>query len=277
LIAVYEQLDEGLAQHATAGINVQGKFAGFGEVRVNYSVEGTVKSGHPDTSCGSGALNREISTQAILNLPMHLKPVRVRALIMGDDYLAWLYFEHPVDAVAVKAALDQEEAKLGIHPERGLFVDIRNASFISLGFYVCVDGTIAALPKVGRLLSRLFWSVTDPCGRPMERLAAGIAEAFYPLYCTYPLMRSFLGHHMKAAPMRGLAEHIYRWNIVGTNRLRSPINWTENHLVKYGDWAVALPVELELDGYFGLCHHPAVSQIYTIDTADPADRLGCVA
>ncbi len=280
LCDVYAELSAALAQHARAGIAVVGKYRSKTGVRVRYTVKGTVKSGHPDTSSGNGALNREVTIQCVLLLPHHLRPVLVRGLVMGDDYIAWLYFDHAVDPAELKTALNHAEASLGIHPERGLFLDIRNASFISLGFYRAVDSTIIALPKIGRLFYRLFWTVTPLHGRDPKRLASGIAGAFYPLYNTLPWARKFLKYHMQVPPLDvSDCNHYYCWAEVGLDRLPAPINWTENHLVKYGPLACVYELPHCFDGQqvAGVIHDTIIDRLYAIDIADPADRLGCIA
>lgn len=278
LCQIYDQLDNKLAAHARSGIAVSGSLRTKDGGRVRYKVRGTVKSGHPDTSSGNGCTNREVSIQAIAGLPEHLRPKLVRALIMGDDYLAWLYFDHPVSASALKAALDHNERALGIHPKRGLFLDVRCASFISLGFYRAIDGSIVALPKVGRLFSRLFWTVTPLEGRDPRRLASGIAASFYPLYSTWRPMRTFLKMHMQVPPLDVTGhDHYYCWSEVGLHRLPAPIHWTENHLVKYGLRVACFDHSFEGPQCAGLVEHPCISEMLETDCADPADRRGCIA
>lgn len=280
IIDVYNQLDERLAAHAREGVRVRGRYRSKTGTVIRYEVEGTVKSGHPDTSSGNGAINREITIQAVRSLPAAVRPIKVRGLVMGDDYIAWLYFDHAVDVHALKTELNLAEAALGIHPERGLFFDIRNASFISLGFYVAVDHSVIALPKVGRLMYRLFWTVTALQGRDPRRLASGIAASFYPLFNTLPYMRQFLRHHMQVPPLDvSDCNHYYCWHEVRLSRLTAPINWVENHLVKYGAAVCLYTLPNIFDGEqgAGLIHDPLVDIMYQIDTADPADRLGCCA
>lgn len=278
LCEVYDLLSSDLGKHARSGIEIRSVHRSKSGGNVQYTVCGTVKSGHPDTSSGNSALNREISMQAISNLPPHLRPRHVRGLVMGDDYIAWLYFDHPVDPVALATALSNNEQALGIDPKRGIFDDVRCASFISLGFYRSIVGTIIALPKPGRLLSRLFWTSTALQGRDPKRLAAGIAEAFMPLYNTCPFMRDFLAAHLDV-PALGGRELCpgYLWSEMGLQRLPEPIDWAENHLVKYGADAALLDLrELRHIGR-ALCHHPVVTHMYAIDTSDPDERRGCVS
>jgi hypothetical protein len=273
---VYEQLDKKLADHARSGIEVRGTFRSKDGVFLRYNINGTVKSGHPDTSSGNGLGNREVSAQAIVRLPLSLRPTKVRALVMGDDYIAWLYFAQRVDRKQLHAALDAAESAFGILPERGLFDDLRHASFISLTFYRTIYNTYIALPKVGRLMCGLFWTVTPLEGRDPARFASGIAHSFYPLYSTLPFMRTFLKAHMTVPFLDICDDHYYAWAEVRQMRLAAPINWTEEHLIKYGPVAALYDLKMP-DGLAGLAYDPVVEMIYRTDVADPIDRLGCVS
>lgn len=273
---VYEQLEPKLAKHARSGIEVRGTFRSKDGVFLRYKINGTVKSGHPDTSSGNGLVNREVSAQSLAGLPVDLRPTKVRALVMGDDYIAWLYYTFRVDRKKLMAALNLSESLFGILPERGLFDDLRHASFISLTFYKTIRGTFVALPKVGRLMSGLFWTVTPLEGRDPMRFASGIAHSFYPLYSTLPFMREFLKAHMTVPPLDVCDDHYYSWSEVRQTRLPAPINWTEEHLIKYGPTAALYALKMPT-GSAGLAYDPVVESMYRTDIADPIDRLGCVS
>ncbi len=284
LVGLYHRIDPAFGSYAAAGICVRGRFSSKYGGRLNYWVYGTVKSGHFDTSSGNGAINREVAIQAITDLPNDLRPTLVRALVMGDDYIAWLYYDKAVCPRQLHAALNVCEARYGIHPERGLFSDLRCASFISLGFYRCHDGSFAALPKIGRQLCRLMWTVTDLQGRDPRRLASSVAGAFYPLFSTFPLMRRFLKYHMQVPPLdfpdyeaASGAKGYKWWEYVA--RLRSPIDWRDNHLAKYGPTGLLLDEVAIPDGnqWAALIHSPIVDHCYSVDVADPADRFGCIS
>ncbi len=269
LYQVYDALDPKFAAYARKGLTVSGTYR-KGSTTIKYTVTGTVKSGHFDTSSGNGFLNREISIQAILQLTRH-RPKLVRGLVFGDDYLAWLYFDSTIDDDELEQDLSSAERSLGIDPERGILRNLLHASFISLGFYRTVDMTIVAMPKIGRLLCRLFWTTKHLNGRDPKRLAAGIAEAFWPLYRTYPPMRAFLQHHMQVAPHKDYVGPYYEWVEKGMKKLPSPVNWDLNHLEKYGPTALMLePLDYPSDA--GLANHPIVNLMYRMDASDPCDR-----
>lgn len=280
IAALYESIGgKSWADYVRTGIAVSGSYRDKSGVKVTYHVDGTVKSGHGDTSCGNGFLNREITIQAVVSLPRHLRPVRVRGLIMGDDYIGWLYFDKAVDWQELVRELNKAEAMLGIHPERGLFRQLEHASFISLGFYRGHDGvTFVALPKLGRLFSRLFWTVTDLRGRDARRLASGVAQSFYPLFSTCPAMRDFLKYHMQEPPL-GVSDcnHYYEWDKIGLKRLPVPINWDENTVLKYGFPISEVTIPIQGAQGCGLLDNYLVREMLREDQSDPAQRRGVLA
>lgn len=278
----YSLIHPTLAKVARANIQVRGTYR-KGDFRLTYDVNGTVKSGHFDTSSGNGALNLEVTISAILGLPTKLRPAAVRGLVMGDDLLLWLYFDQVVDFKEYAAAIAALEAGLGIQPVRGLFDNVLNVSFCSLGFYWSHEGLVA-VPKLGRTFAKLFWTVTPLQGRDPARLASTIAASFYPLFHEYAPMREFLRHHMKAPPLEKelVDEHMpYLSWIAGEQSLSalSGVHWDSGNQVKYGLLSGTLgdmPDVLN-DCPTGLVSHPAVDIMLQQDLSDPPERRGCLA
>ncbi len=275
----YGTIDPILEKIARASIRVKGKYGSAG-VQVTYEINGTVKSGHWDTSSGNAALNLEVTVQAIISLPDRMKPVRVRGLVMGDDLLLWLYFPAAVDAKGYVDAINKAETALGIHPVRGVFADVRCVSFCSNTFYTTSQGKLAMVPKLGRTFAKLFWTVTPLAGRDPARLASTIAHAFYPVYLGYHPMREFLRHHMGVPPLD--AQDVVSSQLPYLCRSGLPtwegVQWAEGNLVKYG----ILPGTLDdirtlLLGRAGGLHHPAIDMMIQQDQSDPCDRRGCLA
>lgn len=276
----YGQISKELREQALQQIKVRGRYT-KGRVRVTYVVDGTVKSGHWDTSSGNGILNLEVTMQAMASLPAGLRPVEVRGLIMGDDLILWLFFGHKVCPLTYRDAINAAEQRLGIHPVRGIFGDLLNASFCSMGFYRTSDGSYVALPKVGRCLAKLFWTVTPRAGRDPARLASSIAHAFMPAYHGYRPMRLFLRHHMKVPPLEfsdsiGTFSYVLReFQLPLTNN----VLWHECHAVKYGLPPDALDDMQELldSCPVGVIDHPVVNAMIQQDMSDPPDRRGLLA
>ncbi len=274
----YREFSPALSAQAKAQITVKGN-ARVG-VKITYDVSGTVKSGHWDTSSGNGALNLEVTIQAILGMPPELKPAAVWGMVLGDDLLLWLYFDRLVEPAQYVAAINKAEATLGIHPVRGLFHDVLNVSFCSMGFYWTNRGQLVAVPKIGRCFGKLFWTVTPLAGRDPQRLASTIAHAFYPTYSGYRPMRQFLKHHMKVAPIEtnidGSLPYVCR-------EFEMPalagVNWIEGNIVKYGipPDALADMDQILEECPVGVVDHPVVNQLITQDLSDPPQRRGVLA
>lgn len=281
LVEWYREISQTLYDVASKNIQVKGKYRNK-SFKLVYEIDGTVKSGHFDTSSGNGALNIEVTAQAIAGLPKELRPRLVRGLIMGDDLLLWLYFDIVVDPQAYLNAINQLEAKLGINPVRGLFRDVLNVSFCSLGFYHTNTG-IVAVPKLGRVFAKLFWTVTPLMGRDPARLASTIAHSFYPTYHQYRPMREFLKRHMDVAPLevdqRTWAPSTipYVCREFGLPR-GDGVHWASGNEVKYGLCAGTLEdIGEVLEMGPGIVQHDVVDIMLREDMSDPPDRRGVIA
>lgn len=278
ILGKIRELDRRLAEQVEAGISVWGKANFPSGHQIQYQVTGSVKSGHPDTSSGNSDLNREISIQAILALPSHLRPVRVRALVMGDDYIAWLYFDFSVNWDDLRKALDAAESTLGIVPKRALFKDVQQVSFISLTFYWTTSGRLVAVPKLGRIFARLFWTVSSCQGQDLADVASAIAESFLPIYIHFRPMAKFLKRHV--VPHTGRRSDILRrfdpmllWDEKRCTNLAvfMGVMWARGNAEKYPAECLVwdLPEDLPCPG---IVHDPVVSTMYRCDIADPSDR-----
>lgn len=276
MVDLYKKLHKPMGNLAADMICVKGKLAQHIEgVQIHYEVHGTVKSGHWDTGSGNGALNIEISVQAIIGLPKRLRPRKVRAMVMGDDYVAWLYFDHPIDPVELCNALNEQERKLGICPERGLFKDVLQVSYISLGFVVRFDGSIGATPKVGRMFAKLFSTVTPLAGRDPRRMASSIAHAFMPVFAGWKPMRDFLRYHMQHPPLDSF-DVVSEYKTQLGHRYNE-IDWRQTLFRKYGVEALGLELRFAGEQQAGWARHPVIDHLITIDLADPCDRWGCAS
>jgi len=278
----YGEVNPLLGELARRGISVRGRYR-QGDALITYEVEGTVKSGHWDTSSGNAALNIEVTVRAITSLPLAIRPTEVRGLVMGDDLLLWLFFDSPVEPKDYAAAINKAERALGIDPVRGIFSDVLYVSFCSMTFYWTCNGSLAIVPKMGRTLAKLFWTVTPLQRRDPTRFASTIAHAFYPMYHGFQPMREFLKHHMHAPPLEmgdfngeGLpyvmrTSEIPRWE---------GVHWLEGNLAKYDllpGTLEEMPAILAAVGAAGSVKHPAVDLMIEADMSDPPERRGVLA
>lgn len=132
-------------------LTTQGRYS-KGDEHFKYVVEGTVKSGHNDTTLGNTIINLMIAAAAVHEQRPD-KPVRVIAC--GDDLLVLS------SARLNGARIAAVEKKYGIIPKYGEFADVTDASFISLNFWR-VAGNVIALPKPGRLARKQYWTARPP-------------------------------------------------------------------------------------------------------------------
>jgi len=120
--AIMKECDTELARHNRLCYDTKGRYTYKGS-SVFYSVIGTRKSGHNDTSSGNSLINAEIALAAAVDLCLR----SVRIIVMGDDMLMAIE-DPPEDFVS---DLRKAEAMYGIRPEAGGFSNPLDATFIS--------------------------------------------------------------------------------------------------------------------------------------------------
>lgn len=128
-----------------------------------YEVEGTVKSGHNDTTLGNCIVNAMIAAEACVRLGL-----TADIIVVGDDLL--IIIEGDFD----EHALAREEASLGIRPEYRKFEDVEDVSFISAQWVTLPGGRYIFVPKLGRLLARLHWTVNPPAMKNLDSYLRGV-------------------------------------------------------------------------------------------------------
>lgn len=290
---IYDQIDPKLAESARQARHVHGKCQARKDAecaKISYEVDGTVKSGEWDTASGNALTNIDISVEGIVLLPPNYRPAYVRMLVLGDDYLAHMYYAKRVEDPQVLCdLLSSMDAKHGIHPERGLFTDIRHASFISLAFFLTVTGRVVARPKPGRILARLFWSTNyhPDCWRG---ISSEIARSILPSFFRHPLLdpwlRSVLHADVSEKERKRAGEWVKEMRTTEWGELRSvttdycwDVDWESADLFRYG----LLPgsheqtVRALKDFRIALIHSTAVDIMIKEDMCDPMDRRGCIA
>lgn len=128
-----------------------------------YSVDGTVKSGHNDTTIGNCIINAMIAAEACIE-----RGLKADIIVVGDDLL--IVVEGDFD----EHALADIEAGLGIKPEYRKFDDVEDVSFISGHWVTLKQGGYIFAPKLGRLLARLHWTVTPPSKKDHDAYLRGV-------------------------------------------------------------------------------------------------------
>jgi len=178
----YYRLVPGLFEFAMACHDVKG-VAGRGEFAIKYSLMGTTKSGHNDTSLGNSIVNAGIMLACAAHMDL-----RGHIIVAGDDAL-----------MVVAGGLDWSlarfttlEAECGIIPEAGKFYDYRDVTFISLCFMRAESGDILAYPKPGRILARLGWTVRRVPRKLRPSYVRAVVLGMMGMYADTPLMKEFL-------------------------------------------------------------------------------------
>lgn len=179
--SVMRACDPRLADFADSCHTVRGSF-GFGAHSFRYSLNGTVKSGHNDTTSGNSLLNAYITARALLACGL-----RGRFIVAGDDMLAVIDGDFSVDDM-----LSAERA-LGIVPEARKFARPEDTSFISGIFLLsATDGTLGFFPSLGRLLTRLWWTTREVPPRQRRDYCYSVACGLEPSVGHLPVYRELL-------------------------------------------------------------------------------------
>lgn len=199
--AVSQRLAEFMdASYSCTGVARFG--SGDATTRLVYQLNGTVKSGHNDTSSGNSLINAAISAEVFNRLGL-----RASVIVAGDDMLAVVDGDFDVDSVIA------EEAAYGIVPEANKFYDLNDVSFISACFLS--DGEeILFVPVLGRLLLRLWWTTKPP--RPQERVdyMFGVASGLHASVRGVALYEDFVAPVLRRGCVdEGVAEahRLRRW------------------------------------------------------------------
>lgn len=181
-LAVYRELDSMLATMIARCWSVRGT-ANFAEGGISYRVEGTVKSGHNDTTLGNTIVRALISADVCRRLGLV-----AQIIAAGDDVL-----------VACRSDFDDglmlaTECEYGIVPEARKLASPFDCSFIS-GIWVSDGTTMGFVPKPGRLLAKLWWTVNPPPVRKRCAYQRGVARGLAPMCGDLPVIGSFLRVH----------------------------------------------------------------------------------
>lgn len=232
-------------------------------------------SGDWNTSVGNTMISMMIVVHAILSLPPHLRPHRVRGLFMGDDYLGAYYYKQLPDPDDLCVALNTFEAQCGIEPIRAIFRDPAYVSFISMGLWPRHGGGYQFVPHPARQLAKLNWTVRNMTGRSIPDQATALAIAFIPVYEGYPLMQDFLRAQLLVRhPKITIDAHDFYFFESLSKRGRE-VDWRSGFMQKYNLPYTACDWQLGSNDC-AIYHHPVHSIMLQFETADPCDRRGAV-
>jgi hypothetical protein len=230
---------------------------------LRYSLAGTTKSGHNDTTLGNSLINAAIAYSACARMGLCCD-----IIVAGDDLLVVIegdFDEH---------ALAKHESDMGILPEYRKFSMVEDVSFIS-GIWFPIDEGFIFTPKPGRLLARLFWSVKPPSKKKFRPHIHSIVAGMQATCGTMPVIGAFLVSqdypNEPVLPPVGYWEEYKRlfWADNHTVPRRSFLN---GFLRRYGlDESSIEDVEtlfLNNQHRIGIVSHPVLDRIAAVDMSD---------
>jgi hypothetical protein len=242
------------------------KVKGFAKVKggrpFKYSVVGTTKSGHNDTTLGNTIVNAGIALEALVMLGLEAEMI-----VAGDDLL--VVIEGDYDAEKLAAV----EGGLGIFPEYRKFNDETphpfSVSFISGVFYPGPNGFQFG-PKIGRLLGRLFWTCRPVRRRSVQEWRNGVVLGMQHI-ADVPIIRALL--YSQYDPSKGVyrlpwkyAEPIKPEKRVISEQLVGFLCWKYGVSVSEIEEVEALLARLPRTGC--VFKHPVLTHIIDVDMAE---------
>lgn len=260
-VGVMRACSSQLAAFADECYSVVGS-VGSGSNRITYKLEGTVKSGHNDTTSGNSLINAAITARA-----MHLCGLKGRFIVAGDDMLAVISGDFDAGLML------EAERRLGIVPEARKFYAAEDVSFIS-GIFLrdALTQRLGFFPSLGRTLARLWWTTRDVAPKNRRNHCYSVACGLWDAVGALPCYGAFLQPHIA----RG-------GRIIETGKGRH----SAHSVAQVGDYSASLArrygataLELdEFDVFLSLLRpepshvvHPFYDRLVEKDLADIAER-----
>lgn len=166
---------------------------------MRYELTGTTKSGHNDTTLGNSIVNAGIAYEAMVACGLSGD-----IIVAGDDLLIAITSDFDVERLA------ESERSFGIMPEYRKFSSYKSTSFIS-GFWMRKDyeGGFMFLPKPGRQIAKLFWSVNHPSPNKVDDYLHSIVTGLKPTIGELPVMGAFLASHDRVGKIIDIGRKFY--------------------------------------------------------------------
>lgn len=258
-IAVLAQVDPVMALEVAKGVKVKG-FGKYKEGVLRYVLDGTVKSGHNDTSLGNGIIRSALSFEIFSILR-----VSCSILVTGDDLLVACYDEFSCSDA------ERLELSLGITPVARKILDARNVSFAS-GVFFLNRGAWEFLPKPGRLLSKLWWADKHQSQRQLPAYRRGVALGLLPSCGGMPIvgtwLRKFCGEGVVTQTKKCYIFHDCHvdWDTDIVQVFADRYLVTPQAIIECEEYLMKLPAEPLI------IIHPVLERIVEVDLAELHDR-----
>jgi len=264
--------DPELSAYIRSCTTTTGKARGEGVSKITYTAVYTRKSGHNDTTSGNTTINIVITVNAVDRLTR--RPIAVYGLFLGDDLILALEYPEPAGKGAwekgVGLELQSNEAALGIKPEYAIFSSIYDISFISGQWFPLVGGGWGFGPKIGRLMAKLFWTVSQQAVLDMAAWRSSVAESFLDVYGDCPILGIFLRRQITTE------RRVKHGKFINNLCYGQAGDWSMYLAIKYrlslSDIESAEDYLLKLPRSCVFCEHPVIDMILAVDLADPCDR-----
>lgn len=270
-IAVYEMLGMLAAKHtAQRAKHTKGSIYFKIFKAIKYITAWKRLSGDWNTSSGNSLISMIIRVTVILLLPPHLRPKNVVAFFMGDDYLARYKFEVVPCAKELHKVLDELERACGITPERGIFTNPLDVTFISLMVWPRHCGGYQFVPKPAKQLSKLFTTVKFVPPKMRQEVINGIVIAMSYAFRGFEFMERILQSQFRSGKVCA-REYLDRkfWSLTKEDR---KVHWERGFHHHYDHLIQSLPLFVP---QMAVYHHPIVDHMLAIEGRDPADRPTC--
>lgn len=244
---------------------------------LKYTTSWKRLSGDWNTSVGNSLVSMLIAVHALTHLPAALRPKRVTAFFLGDDYLGVYGYDVQVPpCVALSSALDDMESACGITPVRGVFTDPTRAEFISMTVWPKYDGTYYFVPKFTNMAAKLFWSI-HPLSRHTASDVQATVQAFRPVFAGFTFMERFLSWHAKRFPTKR--------SLVAPSQFLKPykqrliegctagVAWSEGFIRKFALPITILDFDLPLGNTAMWLEQPSMTHLFGLEHQDPDKRM----
>lgn len=269
-MAVYRALgmSEATMKFLAAGFRVRGVSITSQGGRVETRAEGTVKSGHADTTLGNSIINA-----AVICTALNACGCRASVIVAGDDAL--VRFCHPsYDFRVVGAAICTSVSALGLRPKGALHHRIERASFISLCFFRSECGQLVASPKPGRQLAKLFWSIRNVPPTQREGYVRCVCDGMLAICPSIPVLSPWLravsAAHQCGKDFRGKVG-IYLLDSPDSAGQTPARDVRRSFCERYGftdDEVVELERHVVTTCQPGIYYHPLVERMKRLDLGD---------
>jgi len=137
------------------------KTKGRGATGTKYTVPYTMQSGMIDTAL------TDTQTNAVMKYEIHGIGGRWISIICGDDSVT-VTVDSELERLGGVEGIEKRYAEFGMEVEVVIRLDYRLTEFCS-GRFFFHDGTATLVPKIGKVLSRMGYDMTDR--KPLQRLA----------------------------------------------------------------------------------------------------------